>query len=66
MIDYGIVLSGLIAFIGGIMLLLIGQVLTSIKELKTEIRILQSYDGRISTLEEFAHHFKGCTNFSIK
>lgn len=37
--------------IGGIMLLLISQVLNSIKELKEEIKILQRLESRIAVLE---------------
>jgi len=46
-----IVIGCLMSGIGGIMLLLISQVLNSIKELKEEIKILQRLESRIAVLE---------------
>jgi len=58
-----LIIGCLISGIGAIMLILISQVLSSIKEVKEEIKILQSLENRIVILEEFKKHFQGCKNF---
>lgn len=55
----GCLMSG----IGTLILILISQVLSSIKEVKEEIKILQRMEVRIASLEEFKRHFEGCSNF---
>lgn len=60
-----LIMGCLVAGIGSVMLVLINQVLTSIKELKEEINILKNLNSRIASLEEFREHFKGCVNFKI-
>lgn len=53
----------LVTSVGTLILILIRQVLATIKELKEEIKILSHLDSRLTAVEEFKQHFKGCTNF---
>ena len=61
-----LIIGFLVTGIGSVMLILINQVLTSIKELKEEINVLKTLNSRIASLEEFREHFKGCINLKTK
>lgn len=53
----------LISVIGTLLLVILNSVLNQIKEVKQEIKILQSLDGRIKVLESQMEHFDGCKNY---
>jgi len=56
----------LISCIGTLILYIITQISSQIKELKAEIEILKTLNSRIAKLEEFQNHFGNCINFKIK
>ncbi len=52
-----------VSAIGVLLFFILKLILSNIKEIKEEVKILRSYDSRITKLEQFKEVYQTCNNF---